>query len=410
MPMSDAARIRALNLFRAGVAAADPARAVAASLDAAPLDQFSGRLFVIAVGKAAPGMAQAALDHLTATQTLVVTTVENAAPLGNATVLVGAHPVPDETSVAAGQAVSALLEQTRPGDHMLALISGGGSALMVAPATGLSLADKAEVGRQLLASGLDITTMNMIRQHLSRLKGGGFLRAAAPARATALILSDVVGDDLRVVASGPTTAPIGSRSDARAALVSAGLWDRLPVSVRTHLTSADDEPLDIGTADNRLIGSNTQSVAAMGLAAPDARVFPHALEGDVQEAARIIAGCKKSGIWLFGGETTVRLSGNGLGGRNQELALRVALEAEQRSWPDGWVFLSGGTDGRDGPTDATGGTVDAGSLARMRAAGVDPRELLANNDSYHALEASGDLLITGPTGTNVADLQVLIRP
>ena len=151
------------------------------------------------------------------------------------------------------------------------------------------------------------------------------------------------------------------------------------------------------------------SLAAMAAVAPQATVWPEPLVGDVGAAANVIAGVSVAGCWLFGGETTVRITGCGLGGRNQELALRVALLVEQFGWQGEWVFLSGGTDGRDGPTDAAGGLVDGGTLARMRAAGVDPLAALADNDSYHALKAAGDLLMTDATGTNVADLQVLIR-
>ena len=293
--------------------------------------------------------------------------------------------------------------------QVLALISGGGSALLPAPAAGLSLADKAAVSRLLLASGTDITGMNLVRQQLSRLKGGGFARLAAPATVTALILSDVIGDDLRVIASGPTVAPIGTAEQAKDLLIGAGVWDALPAAVRAHLQAAPAEPAAPPTADNRLIGSNPISVQAMADAAGTAKVADEPLVGDVQDAARRVLQTAGPGITLFGGETTVVLRGDGLGGRNQELALRVALLVEQAGWDDDWVFLSGGTDGRDGPTDAAGGLVDGTTLDRIRGAGIDPESALANNDSYHALQAAGDLLITGATGTNVADLQVLIR-
>jgi hydroxypyruvate reductase len=166
----------------------------------------------------------------------------------------------------------------------------------------------------------------------------------------------------------------------------------------------------VPAADNRLIGSNALSVAAMAAAAPGARVPPGPLVGDVSAAAARIIAEGGPGVTLWGGETTVRLTGRGLGGRNQELALRVALAAEAAGWPPGWAFLSAGTDGRDGPTGAAGGLVDAGTCARIRAAGLDPAALLADNDSHRALAAAGDLVVTGGTGTNVADLQVLIRP
>ncbi|MGR3291047.1 MAG: glycerate kinase type-2 family protein [Paracoccaceae bacterium] len=403
-------RPRAIEIFSAGVSAADPEKAVAVSLRRNPLASADGRLIIIAIGKAARGMAKAAMHRLPVAKVLVVTTAENARPLQGATVIAGAHPGRDESSIAAGQAVIEALADTRATDQVLVLVSGGGSALMVAPSAGLSLADKAAVNELLIGSGLDITTMNMVRQKLSRLKGGGLSRQASPARVTALILSDVVDDDLRAVASGPTTAPIGSLSEVRAVLKTADIWLSLPQTVRRVLERGD-QAIDVGTsAENRLIGSNAISVAAMRAEEPTANVATQALIGDVQDAAALIARSNTSGVWLWGGETTVRLKGDGLGGRNQELALRVALKAERLNWPAGWVFLSGGTDGRDGPTDAAGGLVDSGTLARMRAAGFDPVETLENNDSYHALQAAGDLLIIGATGTNVADLQVLIRP
>lgn len=394
----------------AGVAAADPGQAVLRSLNDRPVLDCTGRIYCIAVGKAALGMARAAISRLAPDETLVVTNYENDAPLAGAQVMLAGHPVPDENGIAAGRAVEKMLAGAGTRDHVLVLISGGGSALLPAPLLGLTLNDKAEVNRLLLGAGLDITAMNLVRQQLSRLKGGGFLRLADPAPVTALILSDVVGDDLAVVASGPTVAPIGGRAEARKLLKGAGLWDQLPAAVRTVLSGPQKAARPQNrAADNRLIGSNGQSVAAMAALALGATVHPAPLVGDVGEAACIICDCTGPGTYLFGGETTVHLKGNGLGGRNQELALRVALMAEKLGWQDDWFFLSGGTDGRDGPTDAAGGLVGNSTLSRMRAAGVDPLDALARNDSYHALRSAGDLLITGATGTNVADLQVLIR-
>ncbi len=445
----------AQRLFRAGVAAAGPERAVARALSRRPLSPppAGGAIHVIAVGKAARGMARAALEHLPGPsrpgrgRVLVVTNPENARPLAGAEVLAAGHPVPDEAGLRAARAVMALLAAAGADERILALISGGGSAMLPAPAAGLTLADKAAAGRLLLASGADIHQMNLLRQQLSRLKGGGFLRLAAPAPVRALLLSDVVGDDPRVIASGLTAPPLGDRAGARALARRLGIWAALPDAVRRHLaapepaatpgpapvsdpTSVSDPtpdpapeppasgaaPLPLPEAENEIIGSNALSLAAMGReAGGGARIHPAPLVGDVADAARrILDFAAGPGIWLFGGETTVRLGGGGeagctgKGGRNQELALRVALLAEARGLGD-YVFLSGGSDGRDGPTDAAGGLVDAQSLARMRAAGADPAALLANHDSYHALAASGDLLRTGPTGTNVADLQVLIR-
>ncbi len=405
---ADALRERARGLFEAGVAAADPEAALRAALAAHPLAP-TGRREIVAVGKAARAMTRAALAVLGPVPALIVTNRENAAPLEGGEVRAAGHPVPDADGARAAEAVLERAAALGAGDELVVLVSGGGSALLPAPAPGLSLDDKAEVTRLLLRAGADITEMNLVRQQLSRIKGGGLARVAAPARVTALILSDVVGDDLRVIASGPTVAPIGTRAEARARLQARGLWERVPQAVRAHLASGDDPPPP-PEADNRLIGSNAQSLAAMARAAPEARRIDTPLVGDVGAAARTVLDAAGPGTTLFGGETTVNVTGPGRGGRNQELALRVAFEAEARGSAGPWVFLSGGTDGRDGPTDAAGGCVDDGTLARMRAAGVDPAAALAANDSYAALAASGDLLMTGPTGTNVADLQVMIRP
>ena len=405
--MAEAARARAAAIFRTGVPAADPAAAVERAL--ADFPRPPGRLAIVAVGKAALRMARAALTRLGPAATLVVTNDENAGPLPGATVLAAGHPVPDARGLAAGEAAIAAASGLGAGDALLALISGGGSALLPAPVAGVSLADKAAVNRLLLASGAPIETMNLVRQNLSRLKGGGLARLAAPARVTALILSDVVGDDLRAIASGPTVAPLGDAVAAAAVLRDHGIWDACPASVRSHLSAAPPAP-PVPAADNRLIGSNALSVAAMAAAAEGARMPPGALVGDVAAAAARVIAEGRPGVTLWGGETTVRLTGRGLGGRNQELALRVALAAEAAGWPPGWAFLAGGTDGRAGPTEAAGGLVDAGTCARIRAAGFDPAARLADNDSHRALAAAGDLVITGGTGTNVADLAVLIRP
>nr|WP_319246640.1 DUF4147 domain-containing protein [uncultured Celeribacter sp.] len=403
----DTMRADAMRIFQRGVDAADPGHAVEEAL--------KGRSFtaplIIAVGKAARTMAEAAMRHLSADTVIVVTNYENARPLDGAEVRAAGHPVPDAEGARAALRIEEALAHAK-GD-VIALISGGGSALLPAPPVGISLEDKAEVNRLLLASGADIVTMNLVRQQLSRLKGGGLLRAAAPSKVTALLLSDVVSDDLRAIASGPTVSPIGTREDAAQVLQDLGIWEKLPHSVSAFLARPQPDLGPLPEAEVDLIGSNKISVAAMaraagGGAADGVHVFPIPLEGDVAEAARtIVESAKGPGIYLFGGETTVKLQGDGMGGRNQELALRVALLAAERGLSD-YVFLSGGTDGRDGPTDAAGGLVDPGTLERMRAVGLDPLEVLKRNDSYHGLQAAGDLLQIGATGTNVADLQVLI--
>ena len=396
---------QAQKAFLAGIAAADPADAVGKALPV-----FDQAPTLIAIGKAAVSMAQMAQSMLgELPEVVVVTNPENASNMEGAQVFAASHPIPDQIGLQASQAVIAALQRAaKEGRPVLCLISGGGSALLPAPVAGISLQDKMELNALLLASGADIELINLIRQQLSTLKGGGMLRFAAPSPVTALILSDVIGDDLRAVASGPTVSPIGSRAQARAALVGLGLWEDVTASVKFALDQSD-ETSDLPEATNILIGSNGISLAAMANDLPLAQVHEQPLVGDVAEAAvRVVAA--GPGIHLFGGETTVKLIGNGRGGRNQELALRVALLAEQEGWQGPWLYLQAGTDGRDGPTNAAGGVVCESSIASLRGAGVGPEKLLANNDAYSALSAAGALLLTGSTGTNVADLGILIRP
>ena len=389
-------RAEVLRIFQAGVQAADPYLAVADALD-----NITEPALIVAVGKAARLMAQAALDRFAGVRCLVVTNYENATDLQGATVMAAGHPVPDANGAAAAKAViAALRAATGP---VLALISGGGSALLPAPSGTLTLQDKADVNALLLGSGLDIVAINMIRQQLSDLKGGGFLRQAAPQKVTALILSDVIGDDLSAIASGPTVGPIGTAQDAMDMLRKVGLWDKVPQSARAHLQAAHP-PAPLPEARNILVGSNSQSVSAMKAAAGTAHMIPEPIVGDVADAARLICDQAVIGTTIWGGETTVVLRGDGRGGRNQELALRIGIEAARRGWTQ-WTCLQGGSDGRDGPTDAAGGLVDQDTLSRI----ADVDGFLANNDSYAALKEAGDLLMTGATGTNVADLGVMIR-
>ena len=407
--MEQTYRQKLRDIFTAGVAAADPALAVRRALGEQCLPEISGRLVLIAMGKAAPAMASEAVKLCDPASVIVVSPYQTEPPVPGATTFVGGHPIPDAGSVTAARAIEDALGMLRAGDHVLALISGGASALVCAPVDGISLQDKVTVNRVLLGAGLDISGMNLVRQNLSRLKGGGLVAKAGAAGVTALILSDVIGNDLRIVASGPTASRVAGRRAAQELLVAARVWDQMPQAVQNHLSQPDEAAVADRAADNRLIGSNEHSVAAIAQVAPGARVHSEPLVGDVADAAQTVT-AKTPGMHLFGGETTVRLTGSGKGGRNQELALRVAMLAKAQGWKPGWVFLSGGTDGRDGPTDAAGGLVDGGTLERMRAQGVEPEIALANNDSYTALKAAEDLLITGATGTNVADLQILFRP
>lgn len=413
------AEMRALarKLYDEAVRAADPALAVRRHFETHPPAGVpaGGRNIVIAIGKAAPAMLAEAMRHLPGpTEALAVTHYGNDRTIPGARVLTASHPEPDEAGLRAGREIIALLDGAGAQDRVYALISGGGSALVPAPRPPLTLADKQQVNRLLLASGLEIGQVNLIRQQLSHLKGGGFLRHAAPASVRALILSDVIGNDPGAIASGPTVAPLGTPQDALELLAQQGLLEKLPPAVTALLKEGRELPL-VPTADNHLIGSNEISLAAIRAAVPQgwaARIVSDRLVGDVGEAAARIAEAAAQAspdrpeALVFGGETTVTIRGTGRGGRNQELALRLAMLGHD--WRRPWVFLSGGTDGRDGPTDAAGGLVDGGTLGRIGNAGQDAEALLANNDSHTALSAAGDLLITGATGTNVADVQVLL--
>lgn len=406
-----ALRSAALRLFQTAVEAADPAGAVRRALMAETVRFAERRMVVLALGKAGCAMMEEALRHMPSpARALVVTNAENARAVAGAEVLVGEHPVPGAGSVAGGAALLAAVDDLGEDDLVLALISGGGSAIAIAPVEGVSNEDKQSANGVLLASGLDINQMNLVRQGLSRLKGGGLLAAAAPARVRALILSDVIGDDLRVVASGPTVGRVGTGADARDVLVGAGVWEAMPQSVRDAL-GRDGPVVDVPAAWNEIVGSNRVSLEAMAAACDGAVIVDDALEGDVVDAAAeiltVMERSRGDETLIFGGETTVKIKGDGMGGRNQELAMRVALGAQKLAGD--WVFLSGGTDGRDGPTDAAGGLVDAGTISRMRAAGLEPEAVLDRNDSYHGLAAAGDLLQVGGTGTNVADVQVFLR-
>lgn len=417
---NEALRRAARQIFMTAVKAADPALALGQALRQSKFPQPGpdGQSFVISIGKAAPAMVREALKHIKGPyRALCITHPENEERIDGVSLIHGAHPVPDQSSLAAGKAAADFLSVAGPEDQVIALISGGGSALMALPAPGISIEDKGKVSALLLGAGVDITQMNLVRQQLSQLKGGGLLRIANPAPVTAYILSDVIGDDLRAIASGPTVAPIGTRGDARKICENAGIWRELPSSVRTHLSqSGATAPLPIN-AQNNLIGSNGQSLLAAQKEARNigaVKVVSETLTGDVKHAATLLLDAAKAApsgaisALLAGGETTVQLTGSGRGGRNQELALHIAIGAAKHGLQGDWVFLSGGTDGRDGPTDAAGGIVDGQSLHRMIAAGADPAALLKNNDSYAALAASGDLLMTGATGTNVADIQCFL--
>lgn len=439
----------ALQIFQAGVAAANPYLAVkraikfadnhlALSLD---LDDSSkvrignwSKIHLLAFGKAACAMAKAAQEVIPAElldgQGMVVTNYENQTELENLTVIGAGHPLPDEAGLQAATLLAERVKNAQQGELVLVLISGGGSALLPAPVPPLTLAEKVATTNSLLACGANIAEINCVRKHLSLLKGGGLTRLAYPADVHAIILSDVLGDDLSAIASGTTVPDETSYEDAIDVLNWHKIWDKVPATVQQVLeqgrsglrkeTAKPGDPI-FAHSTHVLVGSNAISLNAIMSAAQQqgyqAELYSQALFGVAHEEAEKLAlhvkkllkrGVKVPTALLSGGETTVTLTGSGQGGRNQEMALAFAIAAKKYQLPACWTFLSAGTDGRDGPTDAAGGMVDAASIERMKNAQMNPSNRLHNNDSYTVLKSSGDLMITGATGTNVADLQVLL--
>lgn len=415
-------RAQALDLLQIAIAAADPKGALERAIAAHPCPVPEGGVrHLVAVGKAAvPMMAQALAqfgdDPLG--QVLAVTNYENVPDQADFPLMGAAHPLPDAQGLAAGQAVIDMLTtQVGPQDCVVLLLSGGGSALLPAPSAGVSLADKSALSDQLLKSGADIGQINTVRRALSQLKGGGFAMLCPDVPLYCYMLSDVPSDTMADIASGPTV--LGSR-DPQAAidiLKQFDLYETAPDSIKAALAQPLPAYSRAHEPHNILIGSNRLSVAAMAKAvvSDDCQVISPWLAGPVEEAASLFVNhiekaLKEQGLQAFlcGGETSVQVQGTGRGGRNQEMALRVAALAHERGLTGRWVFLSGGTDGRDGPTDAAGGLVDAGTIPRLAAKGLEVADYLANNDSYAALSACGDLVITGGTGTNVADVQLCL--
>ncbi len=437
---ADLASIRqdAVSIFQAGIAAADPYLAVKRYLVPELLGSCS-KVHLIAFGKAACAMAQAASEiipaGMLAGRGIAVTNYENVTSVDNVDVIGASHPLPDAAGLNAALIIADRVRNAQQDELVLVLVSGGGSALTPYPADQITLEEKIATTDLLLASGATINQINCVRKHLSRLKGGGLARMAAPAHLHALILSDVLGDDLSSIASGPTVTDDTTYADAIEVFKTKGVWEQVPANVQKHLEqgklgtiaetpkSGDDAFKTCPERSRRntghtLIGSNAISVNAMLQSARnlgyETKLYSDNLCGEARkEAEKLIIHAKALTInkpiaLLAGGETTVTLKGNGRGGRNQEMALAFAIAAEQHDLTGNWVFLSGGTDGRDGPTDAAGGIVDQNTIKRMTQAGVNPIELLENNDSHTALKASNDLVNTGATGTNVADLQILL--
>jgi hydroxypyruvate reductase len=408
------------RMFAAAVAAADPALLVPRFLPERP----KGRTVVIGAGKASAAMArafEAAWDG--PLEGLVVTRYGHGAVCRQIEIVEAAHPVPDAAGRAAAGRILDLVSTLTADDLVVALISGGGSALLALPADGISLDEKQAVNRALLASGADIGAMNAVRKHLSAIKGGRLAAAASPAETVSLLISDVPGDDPSVIASGPTVADPTTFADARAVLARYGIEP--PAAVAARLARADDEtpkPGDPRLARSRveILASPMASLMAAAEIARAAGVTPlvlgDALEGEAREVGRVHAGIALSArahgmplaapaVLLSGGETTVTVRGRGRGGRNTEFLAGLALGLHGTT---GIHALAADTDGIDGSEDNAGAFVAPDTLARARAAGLDVPGLLAANDAYGLFAALGDLVVTGPTLTNVNDFRAIL--
>jgi glycerate 2-kinase len=431
----------ALRIFRAALEAADPGAAIRRHVQVAggvlrvgkrrfALDRYE-RIYVLGAGKAAATMGRAverllgariAAGHLN-------TKYGHVAKLRRIQLHECGHPVPDENGVVGARRIAELARAATGRDLVLALISGGASALTPLPPEPITLAEKQETTRLLLACGASIHELNAVRKHLSAFKGGQLARLAAPATVVALLLSDVIGDDLDVIGSGPTAPDPSTFAGALEILRRYALLDRVPAAVRQRLeagargeieeTPKPGDPVFRRT-HNIVIGSNRLAVEAAARRARELGYRPLILstfiEGETREIARMHAAIarqiratgqpvKPPACLITGGETTVTIRGGGKGGRNQEFALAAALDL---AGMDRVLALSGGTDGTDGPTDAAGALADGQTVARAQARGLSAADYLADNNSYVFFDQLGDLLKTGPTGTNVMDVRLLL--
>lgn len=409
------------TLFAAAIDAADPRKVLAAHLP----DKPRGRCVVVGGGKSAAVMA-AALEDAWPDVTLagtVVTRYCHVVPTRHIEVIEAAHPVPDANSERGAVRLLERVRGLRPDDLVLALISGGASALCAAPAPGLTLADKQAVNRALLASGANIAEMNCVRKHLSAIKGGRLAAAAAPARVVTLAISDVPGDDPAVIGSGPTVPDPTSFAEARALLKRYGITP--PPAVATRLAQVDDEtpkPGSLPHAEFRMIATPMMALRRAAEVARNLGLTPivlgDALEGEARELGTAMAGIARSirahgepaappAVLLSGGETTVTIghASAGHGGRNTEflLGVGVALDGAPGIWA-----VAGDTDGIDGMDEVAGALLTPDTLSRVRAKGLIPRDMLAGHDSHSLFDAAGDLIRTGPTLTNVNDFRAVL--
>jgi glycerate 2-kinase len=429
------------TIFEAALKAVDPGEATRTHVRVAGDQlQVAGRTYdlrqydavsVIGVGKAGAAMASAVEGLLGARLHggHVIVKYGHGGPLTRVTVHEAGHPIPDEAGVQATRTLIDFVTARGPRELLLCLISGGGSALSPAPVEGITLAEKQEVTRLLLACGATIHELNALRKHISQIKGGQLSRLASPATLITLVLSDVVGDALDVIGSGPTVPDTSTFADCLAILRKYQLLDHVPPAVRRHLEAGvsgavpeTPKPGDAAFVRTQtvIIGRNLQALEAASRQATTLGYQPlilsSTIEGETREVAKVHASIAREVLAsghpiaapaciVSGGETTVTLRGQGKGGRNQEFALALALDIDNIP---GIVALSGGTDGTDGPTDAAGAVADWTTCTRAEQHGLHPRTALEHNDAYPFFERLSDLLITGPTQTNVMDVRIML--
>jgi glycerate 2-kinase len=404
-------RADARAIFDAALQAADPYQAVRKHLNFSP----KGRLVVVGAGKATARMAQAVEDHFGSNIFAGSINVKDghSLPLQRIRQCEAAHPIPDQRGVQGAQAILSQAENLTADDLVLVLISGGASALLPLPAAGITLGEKQAVTNQLLRCGATIHEINAVRKHISAIKGGRLAERIQPAQVISLLLSDVIGDDLDVIGSGPTAPDPSTFADARSVLAKYAI--QIPPSVENHLRAALEETPKPNAAwfqnvQNIIVGSNALAIAAAQQKAIQLGYLVENLGSDLQGEARLQAlshldllsrKTDRPLCILSGGECTVTLQGQGKGGRNQEFVL--ACVEGLRNLPK-TIVLSAGTDGTDGPTDAAGAMCDSQSAANYPPA----QTALDNNDSYPYFKERGDLIFTGPTGTNVMDIRILL--
>lgn len=408
------------RMFEAAVAAASPAVAVPPALPNPP----QGRTVVVGAGKAAAAMARAVEDHWSGPlEGVVVTRYGHAVPTRRIQVVEAAHPVPDAAGMRAAETIMALAGGLGPDDLLLCLLSGGGSALLAAPAPGIGLEDKRAVTAALLRSGASIAEINCVRKHLSAVKGGRLAALADPARVVCLAISDVAGDDPSVIASGPCSPDPTGFAEARAVLARFAVTPPAPVArLLAEAVSETPKPGDalFDRVDYRLIATPRLALEAAALAAVARGYLPlvlgDAIEGEAREMAKVMAGIARSirrhqqpvpapAVILSGGEATVTLRGQGQGGPNAEFALALAVELKGEP---GLFALACDTDGIDGSKDNAGAIIAPDTLTRATHLGLDPAARLADNDSYGFFQALDDLVMTGPTRTNVNDFRAIV--